>query len=113
MFLRTNQDTHWKDLRAKAQESYRREDFKSTEETLTQAASVAVDNFGDEDPRYIDTLKRLAWVYNAEAQYAKGRKLFEKVYRLSSEELAPRFASRKQSLATGNDANQRTDEGHA
>jgi serine/threonine protein kinase len=87
MFLRNNQETHWKDLRQQAQESYRREDFKKAEQTLIVAANVAANNFGDDDPRYIDTLKRLAWVYNGEGDYAKGRKLFEKVYRLSSEEL--------------------------
>jgi serine/threonine protein kinase len=87
MYFKTRQESTWRDLKKNAQMAYSREEFKQAETLLAQAANVARDNFGDEDPRYIDTLKRLAWVYNAQQEYAKGRKLFEKVYRLSSEEL--------------------------
>jgi serine/threonine protein kinase len=87
MFFKTNQETHWRELKQQAQNAYRREDFRQAENMLTDAAKVARENFGDEDPRYIDTLKRLAWVYNAQQEYAKGRRLFEKVYRLSGDEL--------------------------
>ena len=77
LFLRNNQESSWRDLKLQAQNAYRREDFKKAEDLLTKAAKVSLDNFGDEDPRYIDTLKRLAWVFNAQHVYAKGRKLFE------------------------------------
>ncbi|HEY9792981.1 MAG TPA: serine/threonine-protein kinase [Candidatus Obscuribacterales bacterium] len=87
MFLRTNQEANWRDLKRQAQEHYRKEELPQAEDLLKKAAGVAKDNFGDEDPRFIDTLKRLAWVLNAQQKYSEGRKLFEKVYRLSSEEV--------------------------
>lgn len=87
VFFKTHQETHWRDLKKEAQEAYRRENFGDAQDKFYKAAEVALRNFGDEDPRYIDTLKRLAWVYNAQGQYQKGRKLFQKVYKLSSEEL--------------------------
>ncbi len=87
MFMRSNQEAHWRDLKQQAQQAYRREDYAEAQAKFTEAARVALAAFGDEDPRYIGTLKPLAWVYNSEHEFQKGRTLFEKVYKLSAEEL--------------------------
>ncbi len=87
MFFRTSQESQWKALKTDAQKAYSREEFPIAQEKFKQAAKVALDTFGDEDPRYIDTLKRLAWVYDAVGDYKNGREIFKKVYKLSPEEL--------------------------
>ena len=87
MFFRTNQETQWRNLKTEAQQYYRKEEFKKAKDKFMEATRVALNSFGDEDPRYIDTLKRLAWVCNANGEYQNGREAFEKVYKLSPEEL--------------------------
>lgn len=87
MFFRTSQESQWRALKTEAQKAYSREEFTVAQDKFKQAAKVALDSFGDEDPRYIDTLKRLAWVYDAVGDYKNGREIFKKVYKLSPEEL--------------------------
>ena len=87
MFFRTSQESQWRGLKNDAQRAYSKEDFGTAQEKFKQAAKVALDSFGDEDPRYIDTLKRLAWVEDAIGDYKNGREIFKKVYKLSPEEL--------------------------
>lgn len=87
MFFKTSQESNWRALKTEAQKAYSVENFPVAQEKFKQAAKVALDSFGDEDPRYIDTLKRLAWVYDAVGDYKNGREIFKKVYKLSPEEL--------------------------
>lgn len=87
MFFRNGQESQWRVLKTEAQKAYAKEDFPVAQEKFKQAAKVALDSFGDEDPRYIDTLKRLAWVEDAIGDYKNGREIFKKVYKLSPEEL--------------------------
>jgi tetratricopeptide (TPR) repeat protein len=87
MFFRTGQETQWRALKVEAQKAYAQEDFKAAKEKFEKAVKVALDNFGEEDPRYIDTLKRLAWVCDAKGDYATGREIFKRVYKLNPEEL--------------------------
>jgi serine/threonine protein kinase len=87
MFFRSSQESQWRALKQEAQKAYAKEDFNVAQEKFKQAAKVALESFGDEDPRYIDTLKRLAWVKDAVGDYKNGREIFKKVYKLSPEEL--------------------------
>lgn len=87
MFFRTGQESQWRALKVEAQKAYSQERFEVAKEKFEKAVRVALDNFGEEDPRYIDTLKRLAWVCDAKGDYSTGREIFKRVYKLNSEEL--------------------------
>lgn len=87
MVYRISQQSSWSTLKNEAQTAFAREDFATASQKFKQASKVALDNWGADDPRYIDTLKRLAWVENASGNYKDGRAIFAKVYNLSPEEL--------------------------
>jgi serine/threonine protein kinase len=87
MFFRTGQESQWRALKVDAQKAYSQEEFDVAKDKFEKAVKVAMDNFGEEDPRYIDTLKRLAWVCDAKGDYATGREIFKRVYKLNPEEL--------------------------
>ncbi len=82
-----DRDTQWVNLRREAQESYRRADLKKAKMSFLKAAKVAKELYGDEDPKYLDTLEKLAWIYEEQNEYAPARKLFQKVKGLTPEDV--------------------------
>jgi serine/threonine protein kinase len=85
-----DRDQQWVNLRHEAQEAYRRGDLKTAESKFFNAGKVAKELYGDEDPKYLDTLEKLAWIYEeqgAQGGYAKARKLFRKVKGLTPEDV--------------------------
>jgi tetratricopeptide (TPR) repeat protein len=78
----------WKKQREDAQAAYAREDFVVAKTKYEDATKLALDAFGKEDPRYIDTLKRLAWVCSSKGDYALSRSLYQRVYRLSTDDVS-------------------------
>jgi len=85
--LQGDRDTQWVNLRHEAQESYRHGDLEKAEKKFFEAGKVAKDLYGDEDPKYLDTLEKLAWIYEEQGAYAKARKLFKKVKGLTPEDV--------------------------
>ncbi len=82
-----DKDTQWVNLRKEAQEAYRRADLKKAEKRFFEAGKIAKDLYGDEDPKYLDTLEKLAWIYEEQERYAPARKLFQKVKGLTPEDV--------------------------
>jgi tetratricopeptide (TPR) repeat protein len=86
-FLGARKESEWRALRQEAQKAYAKEELLVAEDKFKAATKMARETWGDEDPRYINTLKSLAWVKNAQGHYNDGREIFKKVYKLSPEEL--------------------------
>lgn len=84
--FRMNQEYSWRSLTAEAQNAYAKEDFPTAKEKYEKAVKLALDSFGEEDARYIDSLKRLAWVFDAHGDYSRGREIFVRIYKLNPEE---------------------------
>lgn len=85
---RSGQDSQWKQLKQEGQEAYRLEDLGTAFQKFSLAAKVAKDNFGEEDPRYTDTLKRLAWVLESRGKYADARRIYAEINKLTPEDVA-------------------------
>lgn len=80
-------DGQWKRLKSEGQDFYRKGDYPHAEEKFKEAVKVALDQYGEEDPRYNDTLRRVAWVFEAQGQWAKARKLYQKINKLSPDDV--------------------------
>ena len=85
---RSTQDQEWKAMKVEGQKAYAREDLPTAERKFMDAAKKALDNFGEEDPRYTDTLKRLAWVFESRGNYTGARKIYEKINKLNPEDIS-------------------------
>jgi len=87
IFYRTFGEAQWRERKHDAQQAYSKQNYDAAANKMKEAAKTAVENFGDEDPRFVDTLKRLAWIEDARGRYNVGREYFTYVYKLSPEEL--------------------------
>ncbi len=87
LILQGDKDTQWVNLRREAQESYRHGELEKAEKKFFQAGLVAKELYGDEDPKYLDTLEKLAWIYEEQERYAPARKLFKRVKGLTDEDV--------------------------
>lgn len=84
--LQGDKDTQWVNLRREAQDYYRRADLKNAQAKFLEAGKLAKELYGDEDPKYLDTLEKLAWIHEEQGHYAPARKLFKKVKGLTPED---------------------------
>lgn len=66
-----------------AQDAYRREDFDLAQKGFYQAAWRAKELYDVNSEKYLETMKRLAWVCEEQGQYAKARAIISKVKELS------------------------------
>lgn len=80
-----NEDSQWVQLFKEAQDSYRRGNLSNAQDKFLLAAKKAKDLYDVNSEKYLETLKRLAWVYEEEEKYAEARKIISKVKELSPE----------------------------
>lgn len=85
--LQGDKDTQWVNLRREAQDCYRRGQLDKAEKKFLEAGKVAKDLYGVDDPKYLDTLEKLAWIYEEQEKYAAARKLIKKVKSLTPEDV--------------------------
>ena len=85
--LQGDKDTQWVNLRREAQDCYRRGQLDKAEKKFLEAGKVAKDLYGVDDPKYLDTLEKLAWIYEEQEKYAPARKLIKKVKSLTPEDV--------------------------
>ena len=86
-YFQGDKDTQWVNLRREAQDCYRRGQLEKAEKKFLEAGKVAKDLYGVEDPKYLDTLEKLAWIYEEQGKYAPARKLIKKVKSLTPEDV--------------------------
>lgn len=86
LISQSDRDAQWVNLRHEAQEFYKRGDLAKAGTKFFEAGRVAKELYGDDDPKYLDTLEKLAWIYEEQGAYAKARKLFGKVKGLTPED---------------------------
>lgn len=77
-----DKDTQWQTLRREGQESYRRGDLQAAKKKFYDAAKIALQAYGEENHKYLDTLERLAWVYEELEDYGLARKIIGKIKNL-------------------------------
>lgn len=87
LVLQGDQENQWLALRHEAQDAYRRGNLKTAEKKFFEAGTLARELYGDEHPKYLDTIEKLAWIYEEQEKYAKARKLFTKIKGLTPEEV--------------------------
>lgn len=80
-----NEDSQWVALFKDAQDAYRRGQLTKAQDKFLQAAKKAKELYDMNSEKYLETLKRLAWVYEEEEKYAEARKIISKVKELSPE----------------------------
>lgn len=85
--LQGDKDTQWVNLRREAQDCYRRGQLEKAEKKFMEAGKVAKELYGLDDPKYLDTLEKLAWIYEEQEKYAPARKLIKKVKSLTPEDV--------------------------
>lgn len=86
-YFQGDRDTQWVNLRREAQDCYKRGQLDKAEKKFLEAGKVAKDLYGLEDPKYLDTLEKLAWIYEEQGKYANARKLIKKVKTLTAEDV--------------------------
>lgn len=84
--LQGDKDTQWIAIRKEAQEAYRHGDLKIAEKKFLEATKRAKEYYGDQDPKYTNTLQRLAWVYEELGEYHRARKIISKLYNFDAQQ---------------------------
>jgi tetratricopeptide (TPR) repeat protein len=82
-----------------AREAFKRANFTLAKEKFAKAIDYATALYGQADPRTVDLLKRLGWVYHAEGDYETGLQALTQAYKFNSQaievikmaEYAPEF----------------------
>lgn len=83
--IAANEDSQWINAFKNAQDAYRRGDLQSAEKSFLQTTKSAKELYGVNTEKYLESLKRLAWVFEEEEKYAEARKIISKIKELSPE----------------------------
>ena len=82
-----SRESQWQTIMHAGQKDYAVENFTSAEANFSQASKLALDEFGQSDPRYADALRHQAWVLNSQGKYAQGAALLQKLCSLTDSQI--------------------------
>jgi hypothetical protein len=74
----------WQSAMNEAQTAFAREEFPLAKEKFEKATNLAINDFGPNDPRTIETMKKLALVNGMVGQWSNVMDIYKRLYQLST-----------------------------